>query len=103
MANINQQVIEMDLYSEYVNSPSFEKCLDLIERKSLNVRDAIDNYGIGTALTDDGEYDHESGQLTSSFPRSILSEIDDSCYKLLCRLADNYALFVRNRLSKEEN
>ncbi len=86
-------------YADYVSSDRFDVQLKEIEKVDPQVANAVQKYGIGTALLEDGEYDFESGQLLEDLPKKIREKIswDDSgkLYGLVLDIAINYADFCR--------
>lgn len=89
----------IDLYTAFIVTDAWNDHLQKIKSISPAVADAIDAYGIGEKVCDDGQYDFESGQLLECIPFSIKRELEEqieSCYNILCDLAKAYAEYVVN-------
>lgn len=96
-AMYNELIDKHDLYASFVGSDGWNQQLETIREISTEAADAIGSYGIGTKVTDDGQYDFESGQLLDDLPKSIRdSEAIEKAYDAICDLAKAYAHFVCN-------
>jgi hypothetical protein len=87
----------IDLYTAFVVTGEWSDNLQKIRSISPAVADAIDAYGIGEEVSDDGQYNFESGQLLECVPSSIKRELEEqieSCYDSICNLAKAYAEYV---------
>jgi hypothetical protein len=87
----------IDLYTAFVVTGEWSDNLQKIRSISPAVADAIDAYGIGEEVCDDGQYDFESGQLLECIPSSIKRELEEEielAYDLICNLAKAYAKYV---------
>jgi hypothetical protein len=86
-----------NLYVDFVGSEEWNDYLIKIRAISPAVADAINKYGIGEKICDDGQYDFESGQLLDCIPSSDKRELEEdieSCYNLICSLAKAYAEYA---------
>lgn len=91
----NELIDQYDLYASFVGSEQWNKQVEIIKEISTDAADAIGKYGIGTKVTDDGQYDFESGQLLADVPQSVRnSEAIENAYDAICDLAKAYADFV---------
>lgn len=93
----NQAAIDQDLYVSFVSSDKWTSCLNEIREVSSVVADAINKYGIGENICDDGQYEFESGQLLDCIPASVKRDLEEEieqCYEKICDLAKAYAEYV---------
>lgn len=91
----NQLIDQHDLYATFVGSDEWNSHLESIKQISPEAAEAVEKYGIGTKVADDGQYDFESGQLLDDMPKSIRdSEAIEEAYDAICDLAKAYARFV---------
>ena len=93
----NRLIEQHDLYASFVQSAEWKSQLAAIEAISPEIATAIGDHGIGTKVTNNGQYDFESGQLLDDLPKSIRdSEAMEEAYDAICDLANAYADFVRS-------
>lgn len=88
----------IDAYPAFVTSRDWEKYLKKINNKSRHVALVIEKYGIGTNLTNDFEYDFESGCLLEDIPKNVLEDLDEKfekCHEAIAELAEAYARFAK--------
>jgi hypothetical protein len=91
----NELIDQHDLYASFVGSETWNSQLEAIGAVSSDVADAVNTYGIGTKVAEDGQYDFESGQLLVDMPKNIQdSEEIEEAYDAICDLAKAYAQFV---------
>jgi hypothetical protein len=84
-----------DLYPTFVDSDEWKSQIEAIREISPDAATAIENYGIGTKIDSNGEYDFESGQLLDDMPITIRnSDAVEEAYDAICNLAEAYAQFV---------
>ena len=102
MPDYNALAIEHDLYASFVGSKEWDKKVSSIRRVSRKAADAVEKYGIGEQIRDDGQYDFESGQLIQCWPNEIReSEWADKAHDAICRLASAYAEYVVSMLPED--
>ena len=91
----NQRIDQHDLYATFVGSDEWSNHLEAIKQINSEAAEVVGKYGIGTKVTDDGQYDFESGQLLDDMPKSVRdSEAIEEAYDAICDLAKAYARFV---------
>jgi hypothetical protein len=97
----NELVDQHDLYCSFVHSDEWKSQVKTIREISPEAANAIQEYGIGTKVTDDGQYHFESGQLLEDIPKAIRdSHAIEEAYDAICDLAKAYARFVCSYGSK---
>ena len=95
MTDYNKIIDENDLYASFVLSPEWNSHVEAIKGINPEAADAVGQYGIGTKVADDGQYDFESGQLLDDIPKDVRdSEAIEEAYEAICELAKAYAQFV---------
>jgi hypothetical protein len=91
----NRLIDEHDLYASFVFSEEWKSRLKEIRELSPEAADAVQQYGIGERLSDNGQYNFESGQLLDDMPEDIRgSEAIEGAYQSICDLAEAYARFI---------
>jgi hypothetical protein len=91
-----------DDYAIFVDSDEWKSQIEAIRGISHEAATAIENYGIGTKIAENGEYDFESGQLFNDMPMSIRnSDAIEEAYDAICNLAIAYAQFVSCKESSQ--
>lgn len=84
-------------YVNFAMSKTWSQYVESIREISPAVADAINKYGIGEEITDEGQYNFQSGQLLSSIPLSVKTKLEkeiENVYDLICSLAKAYAEYV---------
>jgi len=95
VTNYNELILQHDLYASFVGSKEWDENLSSIRQVSCEAADAVEKYGIGEEVREDGEYDFESGQLIQCWPKEVReSEFADKAHDAICRLANAYAEYV---------
>ena len=91
----NEIIDQHDLYASFVGSEKWNEQVAIIEEASPDAAAAVGKYGIGEKVSDDGQYDFESGQLLDSMPKNVRdSQAIEEAFEAICDLAKAYADFV---------
>jgi hypothetical protein len=91
----NAIIDQHDLYASFVGSEGWNEQVASIKEVSPDAAAAIEKYGIGEKVSDDGQYDFESGQLLGDMPKNVRdSQAIEDAYDAICDLAKAYADFV---------
>lgn len=86
---------EQNLYASFVGSEEWKAQVEAINSVNPAAADAVEQYGIGTLISDDGQYDFECGQLLDDMPGNIrYGKAVEEAYDAICDLANSYAQFV---------
>ena len=100
--NYNELILKHDLYASFVGSKEWDKKLSSIRHVSRKAAEAVESYGIGEQIRDDGQYDFESGQLIQCWPNEYReADFADKAHDAICQLASAYAEYVVSILSED--
>ena len=100
MVDYSEYSGQNDLYASFVTSDAWIISVNKIRTKK--VKEAIETHGIADAITPDGSYDFESGEMLRGTGLDP-DEISDAAYNAICEVAEAYANFVKKHYKNPRN